>query len=335
MSDDHKFFAFKEGAHWRVNDLLPVDQIRSMLQTLEWKYEVFASIQTYDEHGNIKCCPLYFDLDGEPDQVLADAKAFCQTCEFVLNITPRIYFSGSKGFHLIIEKAIDHPRCHELVADFAKEIAGSIRSVDKKVYSSRRMFRIPCSPASKRGFYKIELLRRELFDLSFDQIRDLARHQRIIETEHDPSKLDDDTYESWLAIAIAQLPTYDKVGRRSDGGSSVDMEMTPCIATMLSTRAGPGDRNQTVYILAKFFRICEIDEASCRAILLQYQHWHDFEKEGGEVTKVVRSVYRNPRPSMIGCRGQGIYQELMRAQCAAPCHFRPDFDHMPFPREDP
>ncbi len=330
MSEIYKYFAWKERGYWRANELLSVPQIRSILNSLEWRKEVFASIQNHDEHGNILSGPLWFDLDGHPDVVLKEARHFVAACEFVVNVTPRIYFSGGKGFHLIIERVIEHPRVHELVQDFAREMAPSLTTLDPKVYRTRSMFRIPGSPASKLGYYKIELTRAELFTLSYDAIRQLAQRQRFIDTDHDPSTLDEETFDAWLAIATTKLPVYDKLEKVEHLARSVDMEITPCIATMLTRPAPEGERNATAFTLARFFRSCELDEDSCRQIIMAQPHWEQFEVEGREVSKVLRSVYRTKGQSHLGCRGQSQTAEIMRSYCASPCPFRQDFDHQPW-----
>lgn len=331
MTEVYKYFAYKQGDYWRVNELLPVSQIHGLLRSLAWKYEVFASIQSHDEDGNVLFAPLWFDFDGRPEDVLSEVRHFVAACEFVINCTPRIYFSGSKGFHLILERTINHPRVHELVADFAKEVGPArMNTLDPKVYRSRSMLRIPGSKASKVGYYKIEITRRELFDLTYDQIRQLATSQRFIETEHDPSKIDDQTFDAWLTQAIKGLPDHTSLEHITSMARSVQMEITPCIATMLAGKISIGERNMTVYVLAKFFRSCDIDEGTARDLLLRVPMYASFEQDGKEVSKVLRSVYRSPKPAMLGCRGKSAYAELMRTYCAAPCHFREDFDSDPF-----
>lgn len=333
--DAFKYFAYKERGYWRVQELLPIAQIRAMLAALAWQYEVFASIQSYDEHGNVVGGPLWFDFDGHPEDVLAEVRHFVCALEFTINVTPRIYFSGSKGFHVIIERFIDHPRVHELVQDFVRETAPFLRTLDPKVYRTRSMLRIPGSKASKPGYYKIEVTRRELFDLSYDAIRQLATAQRFIETEHDPSRLDEHVFDDWLALAIKNLPTYDSLPQLESLARSVDMEVTPCIANMLVTPAPEGERNATCFTLARFFRGCDVDEETCRQILMKQPHWQGFEVDGREVTKVLRSVYRSQKPSQLGCRGNSQTAEIMRSYCATPCHFRSDFDHNPWTTPPP
>lgn len=334
MPEIYKYFSWLNGDQWMVNELITMQQCMSMLQTLDWKFPVFASIQDYNADGDIAACPLYFDIDApELEDAAQDAWAVVQACEYLIKCTPRIYFSGSKGFHLIIERKIEHPRCHEIARHFAQEAASHVHHVDRSVYTSRRMFRIPTSPASKPGFYKIELTRMELFKLCPTEIRQLARTRRTIVTEHDPSKIDEDVWAAWYAQALRELPTVKTVEALQKNYTSVSTEITPCIVTMLTKPAMPGERHNTIFTLARFFRSCEVDEGTAISLILEQPHHLDYEKERGEVSKTVKSVYRGRVQSSIGCRGNGVYPELMRSFCAAPCHFRSDFNRSPFVKE--
>lgn len=329
-TESYRYFAYKDGDYWRVQELLTVQQILSMLSGLNGKYPVFASIQHYNADGIITGAPVWLDFDGPPDTVLADTRAFVASCEFNLGVTPRIYFSGNKGFHLIIERLIEHVRVHDLVADFVKELApANATTIDKRVYRARSMFRIPGSPASKPGFYKIELTRQELY-LPFESIRQLATTPRMIPNQHDVSKLDEHAFDAWLAIAIAKLKPYDSLEQLKEITTSLSLEMTPCITNMLTKVPLEGARNATVYALARFLRICDFDEPSSLAFITRQPHFAAYEAEGREVSKVVRSVFHQRDRSMLGCRGDTIGAQLMRSHCEAPCPFRADFNHSPF-----
>lgn len=325
----YKYFAYKEGQYWRINDLLSMDQCRAQLSALAWKKEVFASIQNYDEYGNVLSGPIWFDLDGDPANVLADAKDLVCALEFLVNCTPRIYFSGRKGFHLIIERQIEHPRVHEIVADFAQETAGTIKTLDKAVYRTRSMFRIPGSPASEKGYYKIELTRGELFTLSFEEIRQLASKQRFIETEHDPSKMDDEQIVAWLKIAEAKLPVFSTV-TDIERARNLELEFTPCLRHLLTQPAPPGERNLTAFLLARFFKVTGLDRDSAERLFFSQQHWKSFELEGREVSKVLKSVYQSRQEPRVGCKTPSPGADLMRSYCDQLCHFRDDFPQKMF-----
>lgn len=326
MTEIHKYFAYKQGEYWNVNALLPVSQIRKTLTALNWKKEVFASMQSYDEYGNCLYCPLFFDFDGDQITVLKDTRAFINACEFLLNITPRVYFSGNRGFHLVIEHMIEHPQCHLLIKDFAEQMV-SVSTLDKSIYRTNSMFRIPGSLGSDHNYYKTLLTRTEIMTLNFDQIRQLSTTQRMIDDQHDPSKIDEDALSEWLKIAIPELPDLTNLTVLESQGDDLLTELTPCIKHMITKPIPTGGRHEAVFIIARFFKKCGIDHETSLKAILRYEHWAEYEQKR-EVSKVFKSVYCTTLQTTLGCRGPSVSAETMRAYCSDFCHFSPDFIEM-------
>lgn len=324
MTELYRIFAWKDKGYWRGQELISQSQIATMLGVLGWQKEVFASIQSYDQFGNCLSCPLYFDFDGDSSTVQADVQHFVQACEFTISVTPKVYFSGNKGFHVIIDHPIEHPLCHLLVQHFGKEI-GFFKTMDMKVYRSTALLRIPLSPASVPGYYKIAITRDELFKLSFDQIKALARQPRQIPNDHDPSKIDVEVMDAWFKTAVAALPKYDSLQAILSHTDSVEMEMTPCIRTMLTQEQLIGSRHESAFILARFFKLTGFDFDSAKAAMLGFDHWAQYEAEHREVTKILKSVFFSRKETTLGCRGPTVSADIMRQHCDARCHFSPNF----------
>lgn len=324
MSETFKYFAWKEKGYWRGQELLTRPQINALLTNLDWKKECFASIQSYDEFGNCLGSPLYFDFDGEPERVLFDVRHFVQACEFVVNITPRIYFSGNKGFHLIIDHQVEHPLCHLLVKDFAEEIA-AVKTLDMQVYRSQSLLRIPTSPASIPGFYKIQVSRKELFKLDFEGMKKLATKRRMMEDDHSTEKIDTHVMEDWMRTALVKLPVYDNIHAVIAHTESVGMEMTPCIQSLLTKPQMNGNRHESLFILCRFFKLCGLDIASARRAIEAQDHWSVYEQQEGEVSKVLKSVFYQKKPPHLGCKGASSSAALMRSHCHSNCPYSPDF----------
>jgi hypothetical protein len=133
---------------------------------------------------------VHFDLDGET--ALADLRNFvmrtCKREELSVFIDDfKFWFSGNKGVHATIEnestRAIparkDTP---DLIKKYAFKLAGDLKSFDRSIYDKTRIFRIPNTKHSKSGLHKIPLLAGEVFSLEMQDIRDLAKTQRNIQT---------------------------------------------------------------------------------------------------------------------------------------------------------
>ena len=136
--------------------------------------ELYRSV--YKFYGsNIESClisgPLYFDLDGDlrTRRVYKELK---RSVRAVINwfkqwgLTEQeieIYFSGSKGFHVIIpEKVLDIKpsadlnRINKAIAMFLKTEIG-VEHLDTGIYDRRRVLRLPGSVNFKTGLYKMPL----------------------------------------------------------------------------------------------------------------------------------------------------------------------------------
>ena len=96
----------------------------------------------------------------------------------------RVNFSGSKGFHIRIpsvlfdefEPSVDLPSIHKQIA---KELTFGV-TIDEGVYYTVGLFREVNSVNNKSGLFAIPLTNDELFTLSYDEIKELARDQREV-----------------------------------------------------------------------------------------------------------------------------------------------------------
>lgn len=94
-----------------------------------------------------------------------------------------IYFSGSKGFHVVLNTN------QEFTPDNAKkvaiDIAKGLKTFDSVVYNPARIFRLPFTKHPSSGLYKVPLDYSELKTYSVKEIKDLAKEQYEPEQEID------------------------------------------------------------------------------------------------------------------------------------------------------
>lgn len=127
---------------------------------------------------------LPFDIDNaDPAKALVDARTLYR---FLADRYPAlergigVWFSGSKGFHLLLpcapglEPDVRVPATAKQLALGIAQMAGV--TIDRAVYDTQRQFRLPNSRHPKTGLYKRHLDERELFALDIDGIRRQARH---------------------------------------------------------------------------------------------------------------------------------------------------------------
>lgn len=136
------------------------------------------------------------DIDDDTDlnQALEAARKVIKVFENEYSLPGRninIVFSGSKGFHIKVpsecfggfEPSPELPAIHKAMA---LEFVAGIAKIDKAVYDKTRLFRLPDTINSKTGLYCVQLSYEELFNLSIEQIKNLAKSPRGYELVEDP-----------------------------------------------------------------------------------------------------------------------------------------------------
>lgn len=136
-----------------------------------------------DFSQKLKLGSLYFDLDSEEDvrQSFRDAS---RLCDYLRSHVPsdyiRLYFTGSKGFHVEVEAlalgvspGLD---LHQVFRSIAESLRDELdlTTLDFSVYDPRRMWRLPYSKHQKTGLYKIDLPMK-IFTRSTEDILHFAR----------------------------------------------------------------------------------------------------------------------------------------------------------------
>ncbi len=143
--------------------------------------------------GPVKASSLFFDFDcaedpGKAQWELATLLFRLDDLEAYAPENIRIFFSGCKGFHVMVADAdLERmPASEDMpnrVEAACRKLAGDLQTFDGSVYGKTRLLRAENSRHPKSGLYKIPLTLEEANDinLSIDDIRNMARQQRRIE----------------------------------------------------------------------------------------------------------------------------------------------------------
>jgi len=223
--------------------------------------------------------PLYFDIDcaGDLDKALLAGRCLVAFLTHRLELSEeavRIWFSGSKGLHILAHPAalgIEPSRA--LTADMKRIVAALVArletegcpelAVDSAVYSLPRMLRAPNQQHPKSGLYKVELTHDELMTLTADEIRALAVEPRppLWPGDHAPAL--SPAAAAWWSTELTRLRetreftrrTAELTGRkvRPDGfvvDELVTADMPDCIRQLAGTLVSPGNRNRAELQLA-------------------------------------------------------------------------------------
>ncbi len=133
-----------------------------------------------------------FDFDGPNlEAVKVEVEKFIGYLQAILEVSPdclRISFSGNKGFHVVmpIECFVAEPKASIHFSLVVKGIAGEIAQgfgfIDSAIYEPKRLLRVLNTVNEKSGCYKIPLTFEELHTLDIDQIKELAKEPREVDS---------------------------------------------------------------------------------------------------------------------------------------------------------
>jgi len=279
------------------------------LSTIQWfENAVKQANEDYE-------CPFYLDFDSSDLQKShLDARKFVR---YILSsfgdLYPKIWFSGNKGFHIILDqKYFGVPRSSKstyhwryLAEYFAKTL--QLDTLDKTVYTIPRMWRIENTINSKSGLYKIPLSLYELDHSSIDEIKSLAVQPRdFIDEEIDIQPIGalsslynqaKEAYERSKQVILGEvLKPID-----------LNKELPPCISYIFQNGGilKLGYRNRTCIVLAGYCKSVGIPIVEAQNFLEEWiktvpeisplTSTNGYDARWIEALLVLKTVYNNPK----------------------------------------
>lgn len=320
---------------------IPIDKVEEFQQKEAMNFNCFATIQRFANKSRVKgeafIAPLYFDLDYGKDPEVARKEAVKIIDFFTkeLDIDKhdlKVYFSGSKGFHIIIDYKAFGIRPREDLHKIFKHIAGYLRyrlgktvekedkeeikplkSVDLKVYTSKRMLRLPNSVHQKTKLYKTRLTVKELKELNIKEIKNMADEPRR-EVEFEEEKK---TKKRTQAARFFEnkLDEYEQAKATTennyDEGDYVFEKGNPpeCVKDLLENGwKKDGDRNQATVQLTCYFKAAGHTREET---LEKLEPWvlenttaksnYQRQQRVSNTRNVVDSIYSNDSEYQFGC----------------------------------
>jgi len=245
----------------------------------------------------------------------------------------QIYFSGAKGFHLLLDCRVfgrltpstrlpivfDALRRH-----LAQEIAEPLReTIDLSIKDRVRLLRLPNTMHEKSRLYKIILTTTELENFSAEEVRQAARRMR-------PLTVTDETgFLSRVKVqenrAAAEL--FQRVKRqtaRLTRKPFVYRFHRPADPAMLGFRCAgmeriwqshiePGSRNNCAIRLASEFRLMGLSQDETMEKLYDWNARNRIDLPPEEIKAVVHSAYQRRYPYRYSCR-----DAILRRYCPLP-----------------
>lgn len=257
-----------------------------------------------------------FDFDAEdPQDAFDDVKLFI---DFLEVKSYHLFFSGSKGFHLMIpesffglEHTLDLPY---VLRDFSKYLKETFETLDTSIYNYNRKFRVPFTRHEKTGLYKneidpqehdtIEKIKKSCnFPIPFDFTSNLDHNQ--VPSEKVLNLLEASRKKSYLS-------NVNEGGTKNDPTPFERFDGKKCIEKMLEKRCDDiGRNNAAMRIVNDFYRTGKTRDA-CEQAMATWAAGSGLPL--AEVSSIITNVYERGADYNFGCQ-----DDCKSAYCSYQC----------------
>jgi hypothetical protein len=304
---------FKRGVTYPSgNKLISIEGMNKLKNTLLTSgVEVHESVQRYDQIGRVLFTPVYADFDGEDK--LPDIRLFIDRCREEFKVTPDIYFSGNRGFHLFINVPVSHTHPHLVVKKLMatllpKENDKAPYKFDEQMYGSRHLLRSEGSIHFKTNLFKVRVSAPELENIQ--SIRNKAKKQFVtIPTAHSSIQLE--LYLNTL-YHLVDKDIKEAEEKYKDIQSEQKGEVPPCITSLIANGPVAGENNRILTLIARSFNSCGRPMIDAISEVANHPTWSDKRKD---VESVFKSTYK--QQSKFGCKNN----EVLKRHCDQFCPF--------------
>lgn len=275
---------------WRRGRVDKVGDFRKEFNNTDFFSTIQAFKNSVRTEGEYHVVPVYFDFDAQDCETVEEAinksrKDVVNVIEFFFKVGVRqehvsIYFSGRKGFHVSIEPEIFglQPSNHmtyavKHLALYLKELL-DLQTMDDRVYSIPRMWRVGNSIHTKSLLHCVELYFKEVAESSTEDIVNIAKLEREelwedVEFENiaviDECKMMLTTFEGeYLKLKTLSDVKPIKLITKSE-------EYPSCIKDLLSNSIRKiGTRNQALMVIASYLKDNEVPIDSAAKIMSEW-----------------------------------------------------------------
>ena len=298
--------------------------------------DIYCTIYKYDSEDQNTAnfiAPLYLDLDIDDiednfikiKQDLLLIMRRLKTAFYLSDKDIEIYFSGSKGFHILISHKIFGFEPSRDINKLYKKIAVDLKtytvnkSVDTKIYDNKRLFRVPNTINHKTGLYKVPI--------SYDKIKSINSYEELKQYATAP-KLNVPKVYKFNAKA---REAFDEIIERIDAEEKAKIntklakefiqrkELLPCVQYILNHGAPKGARNNTTVALANsLFQVGKTYEEVLEIITYWNKTKNEDPLDDNEILNTVRSAMNNAKQNRFyGCT---VFRDLDVCVKGCPIH---------------
>ncbi len=256
-----------------------------------------------------------FDFDADdPADALYDVDNFIKWLK-LNNNQYVLFFSGNKGFHLMIPFSLFPLEANEhlpnQLKDLAKHLKDDFPTLDDSIYNYNRKFRVPFTKHEKSGLYK-NVVRLGELDNILEECEEPHCYDfmQYVEMENETSEVLVSEYEKVLRKSYEI--EKEKAGTLVKPSPFEKYDGKICITKMLESRCDDiGRNNAALRIVNDYFRTGKTQKA-CERDLSTWASENDLPLS--ELTAIINNIYERHNNYNFGCQ-----DECKSIYCSAKC----------------
>lgn len=307
-----------KNGHFTRNYFIESKELKNNLNRYDG--DIYSTIYKYDSTNQNTAnyiAPLYLDLDIDDIEinflkVKQDLLLVMRRLKTIFNLSDKdieLYFSGSKGFHILVSHSIFGFEPSRDINKQYKKIAIDLKtytvnkSVDTKIYDNKRLFRVPNTINHKTGLYKVPI--------SYDKIKEINSFEELRKYASSKKPMMPRIYKFNPKARLA----FDEMIERIDSEEKAKVntklakefiqrkELLPCVQYILNHGAAKGNRNNSTVALANsLFQVGK----EYGEVLEIISYWNATKNEDplddSEIRTTVQSAYNNAQANRYyGC----------------------------------
>jgi hypothetical protein len=311
----------KKNGFFRRNIYLNLDEkYNEKIEAFRKEYkntDIYYCMYSY-ESDDINNCNIigspYLDFDGDinseesfnilRNEVLMAINYF-NTYWYIPKDMIELYFSGSKGFHIVIPYQIfglrpnrDLNIKNKMLAKLVAKQCNS-NNIDLSIYDRRRLFRLPNSINSKSGLYKIPINYETLKTITLNELIELASNPAIdkdifLKPDFIPKSA---SHYKLVYSMIDKKKEYKKNLRNDNAKKKITIPkkrrpLLPCVVNLLKTGTTEGSRNMTAIAMASSIMQSGISRDDTEKVMIDWNMLNDPPLSEQELVTTITSAYR-------------------------------------------
>ena len=316
------------------NKFIEVGALRNHIK--DYDGDVYSTVYRYDSRDQNTAnfiAPLYLDLDIDDieknfDKIKQDLALVLRRLKTAFHLSDKdieIYFSGSKGFHILVHHSIFGFEPSRDINKQYKKVAVELKtytvnkSVDTKIYDNKRLFRVPNTINQKTGLYKVAI--------TYEQVKNMSSFKELSDYASKPKtsrpriyKFNAKAREAFdLLIEKIDAEEKAKINTKLAKEFIQKRELLPCVQYILKNGCAKGQRNNTTVALANsLFQIGKDFDEVLEIIICWNAEKNEDPLDQAEIRTTVMSAYNNAKQNRFyGCT---VFKDLDVCVKGCPIH---------------